>query len=392
MKLATLRRGRHGVSLPGTIGVARLDRSTKRLTERLAPGEIAVLDHVDLDRASADALVACRVAAVVNAAPSTSGRYPNLGPQILIAADIPLLDRVGSDVFARVEEGDVVRVHEDGLYAGEQLLVAGSRQDGHTVEAAQAQARAGLVTHLEAFAANTMEYLLAEADLLLDGVGVPRIRTRLAGRHVVVVTAGYQRQDLASLRGYIREYRPLLLGVDGGADALRAAGLVPDLIVGELSAVSDAALRCGAEVIVRADRDGRAAGLARVQDLGVPAVVFPASGTSEDVALLLAHDNGAALIVAAGSHATLVEFLDQGAPAMASSVLTRLRVGGTLVDAKAISQLYRRRISAWTMIVLLLAALTVMAAAVALSMTGEPYGQILSSWWSRLAAAWPGST
>ncbi len=355
-----------------------MDRRTKRLTGRLRPGDIAVIDHVDIDRVSADALVTCKVAAVVNAAPSTSGRYPNLGPEILLAAGIPLLDSVGEGVFGAISDGDVVRLDGDTLYAGERVVAQGTAQDAESITAAMAEARAGLHTQLEAFAANTMEYLLKERGLLLDGVGVPSIRTRLEGRHALVVVRGYDyREDLAVLRPYIREYRPVLIGVDGGADALLEAGLTPHLIVGDMDSVSDKALTCGAEVVVHAYADGRAPGLARVQDLGIEAVLFPAAGTSEDVALLLADEKGASLIVAVGTHATLVEFLDKGRAGMASTFLTRLRVGGKLVDAKGVSRLYRSRISTPSLLLLVLATLVAMGAAIGVSPAGDAYGELI---------------
>ena len=369
--------------LPGTVGVARLDRRTKRLTGRLKPGDIAVIDHLDLDRVSADALVVAKVAAVVNAAPSTSGRYPNLGPEILLAAGIPLLDSVGDTVFGVLKDGDTVRLEGDTLYAGERVLATGTPQDADTIGASMAAARAGLATQLEAFAANTMEYLLKERDLLLEGIGVPEIRTVLKGRHALIVVRGYDyREDLRALRPYIREYRPILIGVDGGADALVEAGYKPDLIVGDMDSVSDEVLRCGAEVVVHAYADGRAPGLERVQDLGVHAVVFPAAGTSEDVAMLLADEAGAQLIVAVGTHATLVEFLDKGRAGMASTFLTRLRVGGKLVDAKGVSRLYRSRISNWSLVALVLATLVAMAAAISVSGAGQAYGDLIADTWS----------
>ena len=382
MRLASLRRSRRADALPGVSGIARLDRRTKDLTKRLRPGDVAVIDHVDLDRVSADALVACRVAAVVNAAPSTSGRYPNLGPEILLAAGIPLLDNVGTDVFCAIREGDVVRVEADTAYVGEKVAAKGTPQDAESVDAAMAEARAGLHTQLEAFAANTMEYLLKERALLLDGVGVPDVRTDFTGRHALVVVRGYDyREDLAVLRPYIREYRPILVGVDGGADALIEAGYTPDVIVGDMDSVSDDTLRCGAEVVVHAYADGRAPGLQRVQDLGVAGIVFPAAGTSEDVALLLADEKGATLIVAVGTHATLVEFLDKGRQGMASTFLTRLRVGGKLVDAKGVSRLYRRRISTWSLVFLVASTLATMAAAVAVSSAGRAYSALVGDQW-----------
>ena len=377
-----MRRSRQAPGLPGIAGTVRLDRRTKDLTKRLQPGDIAVIDHLDIDRVSADALVSCKVAAVVNAAASTSGRYPNLGPEILVAAGIPLLDAVGREVFGAVREGEQVRRDGSTLYRGEQVVAAGELLSFESVEAAMAEARSGLATQLEAFAANTMEYLLKERDLLLDGVGVPVVRTDFEGRHALIVVRGYDyKEDLAVLRPYIREYRPVLLGAAGGADALVEAGYRPDMVVGDMDSVSDATLRSGAEIVVHAYADGRAPGLQRVQDLGVQGVVFPAAGTSEDVAMLLADEKGASLIVAVGTHATLVEFLDKGRAGMASTFLTRLRVGGKLIDAKGVSRLYRSRISTAALLLLVLAALVTMTAAFLVSTAGRAYGALLADKW-----------
>ncbi len=382
MKLGTLRRGRSTAQLPGVIGVARLDRRTKNLTKRLNPGDIAVIDHVDLDRVSADALVGCGVAAVVNASPSISGRYPNLGPGILMQAGIPLLDDVGKEVFAGLKEGNRVRVDGENLYVAGKLVASGHEQTEATVTEAMTEAKAGLSTQLEAFAANTMEYMKRERALLLDGVGVPDIRTKIEGRHVLIVVRGYDyKDDLRALRSYIREYRPVLIGVDGGADALREVGLKPHVIIGDMDSVSDDVLRCGAEVIVHAYSDGRAPGLARVQDLGVSAITFPAAGTSEDIAMLLADEKGATLIVAVGTHATLVEFLDKGRAGMASTFLTRLRLGGKLVDAKGVSRLYRPRISNLALAMLVLAAFVAIVAALSLSTAGQTYLEVFRGAW-----------
>ncbi|CAN5246267.1 putative cytokinetic ring protein SteA [soil metagenome] len=382
MRLGTLRRGRSREALPGVIGVARLDRRTKTLTKRLNPGDIAVIDHVDLDRVSADALVGCGVAAVVNASPSISGRYPNLGPGILMQAGVPLLDAVGKEVFAGLKEGTKVRLDGDTLYAGERPIASGAEHTPDTVAEAMTEAKAGLSTQLEAFAANTMEYMKRERALLLDGVGVPEVKTRIEGRHVLIVVRGYDyKADLTALRPYIREYRPVLIGVDGGADALREAGYQPHMVIGDMDSVTDEVLRSGAEVVVHAYSDGRAPGLARVQDLGVEAVTFPAAGTSEDIAMLLADEKGATLIVAVGTHATLVEFLDKGRAGMASTFLTRLRLGGKLVDAKGVSRLYRARISNGVLILLVLAAFVAIAAALAVSTLGQAYIDVLLDKW-----------
>lgn len=382
MKIATIRKDRPQPADSNAEGVARLDRRTKNLTKRLKPGEVAIIDHVDIDRVSADALVACQVAAVVNASPSISGRYPNLGPGILIDAGIPLLDNVGKQVFNDLKEGTRVRIVEDRLLAGDTEIASGFRYDDESITAAMAEAREGLSTQLEAFAANTMEYMKRERSLLLDGIGVPDVRTDFQGRHALVVVRGYDfKEDLKHLRSYIREYKPVLVGVDGGADALLEMKLQPDMIIGDMDSVSDHVLKCGAEVVVHAYADGRAPGLQRVQDLGVEAVTFPAAATSEDIAMLLADEKGADLIVAVGTHATLIEFLDKGRGGMASTFLTRLRVGGKLVDAKGVSRLYRSRISTGSLIAIVIAALIAIAVAIAISEAGQTYLELLIDKW-----------
>jgi uncharacterized membrane-anchored protein len=381
MRLPTLRRTR--TTEPGPVsGLVRLDRRTKRLTGRLRPGEIAVIDHVDLDRVAADSLVASGVTAVLNAKPSISGRYPNLGPEVLIQGGVVLVDGLGEDVFKALREGQTVSIDGGDVLLGGEPVASGERQDAETVAKAMAEAREGLSVQLEAFAANTLAYMKQERELLLDGVGVPDVRTRIAGRHVLIVVRGYDyKEDLDVLRPYIREYKPVLIGVDGGADALVENGYTPDIIIGDMDSVTDDVLRCGAEVIVHAYPDGRAPGLERVRGVGVDAITFPAAATSEDLAMLLADEKGASLIVAVGTHANLVEFLDKGRGGMASTFLTRLKVGGKLVDAKGVSRLYRQNISGSALLLLVLSALAAMASAVAVSTVGKAYLTVVSEWW-----------
>ncbi|WP_125776665.1 putative cytokinetic ring protein SteA [Antribacter gilvus] len=354
-----------------TRGPARVGARTKELTARIRPGDVAVIDHVDIDRVAADALVAARPVAVLNAARSTSGRYPNTGPGILLEAGIVLVDDLGPGIMS-VPDGTQLEIAEAEVLVGGEALASGELQTAESVAASAAAAREGLSAEIERFAENTMTYLRRERDLLLDGVGVPDIRTSIAGRHVLIVVRGYHyREDLAMLRSYIKENRPVLIGVDGGADAIIDAGWKPDMIVGDMDSVSDRALSSGAEIVVHAYRDGKAPGLDRVRDLGVEPVVFPATGTSEDITMLLADDKGAELIVAVGTHATLVEFLDKGRAGMASTFLTRLRVGGKLVDAKGVSRLYRTRISNWQLTLLSLAGLAAVLAALWSSSLGQ---------------------
>lgn len=376
MKLPALRR-RGGATDIG--GVVRLDRRTKNLTKRLQPGEIAVIHHSDLDRVSAEALVEAGVSAVVNAVPSVSGRYPNLGPGILLGAGIPLIDDAGPELFATLDEGD--RVALDGarlLDANGALLAEGTLVTTEVLEQQLEAAQAGLSDQIEAFAENTMRYLRAEKELLLEGVGVPDVATPIEGRHVLIVVRGYDyRSDLDTLRSYISEYRPLLMGVDGGADALIEAGYTPDLIIGDMDSCSDATLRSGAELVVHAYPDGRAPGLERLRSLGLDGLTFPALGTSEDAAMLLADSKGARLLVAVGTHASLVEFLDKGREGMASTFLTRLRVGPKLVDAKGVSRIYRSQIKSWHLVMLVLSGILALCTALYFTEVGGALGNLV---------------
>src|ERR1700722_1409059 len=346
LRIAHVRRGKADVP-PGLVGVARVDLRTKVLVKRLAPGDIAIIDHADLDRVSADELISCRPAAVANAARSITGRYPNLGPRLLFEAGIPLVDDVGREVLARVPEGETVRLDGDVLYQGDQAVAKGVLQTEETLSRAMDEATAGVESQIDAFAANTLEFLRRERDLLTKGIdNLPPLATEMDGKHVLVVVRGYRyREDLRALRPYIREYRPVLLAVDGGADALLEAGYRPHMIIGDMDSVSDEALQAGAELVVHAYPDGRAPGMTRLKDLGLDAAKLPAPGTSEDVALLVADACGASLIAVVGTHWTLEEFLDKGRPGMASTFLTHLRVGGKGVNARGVHQLYQSLIS-----------------------------------------------
>ena len=356
-------RGNGATDLPGLVAPARLDRRTKNLTRRLRPGDIAIIDHTDLDRVSAESLLKCDVLAVVNAAPSMTGRYPNLGPQLLLEAGIPLIDDVGTEVFDKVRDGRPVRLDGDTLYIGETVVAKGTVQTADSVTSATINAKADLAAQIRAFMANTVEYISRDFEELIDGIRVPELRTKLEGRHALVIARGYRhREDLHALRAYIREFKPILVAVDGGADALLEAGYKPNLIIGDMDSVTDHALTSGAELVVHAYADGRAPGLERVKSLELDSVLCPASGTSEDVAVLLADELGARLIVAVGMRFNLVEFLDKGRPGMASAILTRMRVGDKIVEPKGVSRLYQSRIStAWLVLLVVAAVVTIVA-------------------------------
>lgn len=358
-----------------------MDARTKRLVLRAQPGDIAVIDHEDLDRVSAEALIEAGVAGVVNAARSTSGRYPNLGPLTLVEAGVPLVDSVGPLLLRKVREGEVIRLEGDRILSGGRLVGVGICQTEGSVRGAMRHAQSRLAERFESFATNTVDFMQRERDLLFGGAGLPALRHDLSGRPVLVVVRGYNyKEDLAALGPYIRDVRPVLLGVDGGADALIEAGYTPDLVVGDMDSVSDQALllanarprrfprrRLPTELVLHAYQDGRAPGRARLEALGVPFTTVEATGTSEDLAFLLAHEKGAETIVSVGSHGNLREFLDKGREGMASTFLVRLRVGEILMDAKGVSRVYSPRIRTRDGLLLVGAAVAAIAAVVAIS-------------------------
>ena len=352
------------------MGAARIDRRTKDLIKRLQPGDVAVINHQDLDRVAADGLVEARVAAVVNAGESISGRYPNGGPIRVVQAGIPLVDQAGEDVLDRLHEGEQVRVDGAEVWRGDQLIATGDALSAEEIQAAMDAARAAIGGELERFAVNTLEYIQREAKLTFEPVDLPPVKTQFRGRHALVVVRGHDyRTDLAALRPYIREYQPVLIGVDGGADALLEMRLKPDIIIGDFDSVSEKALSTGAELIHHVHLDGRAPGREALQTWGVPYHEFVVDGTSEDVAMLLAYEAGAQLIVAVGTHASMVEFLDKGRRGMSSTFRTRLRLGPALVDAMGESRLYEGRVRR-TDIALLVASAIV--AIVVVSIVSEP--------------------
>lgn len=341
----------NGAALAARIrGPIRSGKKTKHLVKKLQAGEIALIDHADLDRIAAEDLAASGAIAVVNAAMSSSGHYPNVGPLILARAGVPLLDIAnsdGPDLFDVLKDGQIVEVDENRLLhdGGEPLV--GERLSYVETEARLEAQRERIHDAIGEFALNTIEHVREESELLSGQIDFPNVRTDFRGRHALLVVRGPDyREDLAALNGYIRDMRPLIVAIDGGADAVLAEGHKPDMILGDMDSATDDALHCGAELVVHAYPDGRAPGRERLESIGAKHLVVPAAGTSQDVAMLLAHEKGARLIVTVGAHFNLTEFLDKNRAGMSSTFLTRLRVGEALVDAKGVSRLYRPGIGA----------------------------------------------
>jgi len=349
-------------------GRARLDRRTKHLVKRLTPDDVAIIDHTDLDRVSAEELVESGVRVVVNVASSQSGRYPNPGPLVLVRGGVRLIDAPGAELFDAVSDGELVTVRGGGLFRNGTCLASGHVLAEHELEAAVEQGRERVTEALEEFAENTMRYLREEGSVLAGELAFPTLKTRFRDRHALVVARGPGfKRDLRMVRPYLRDFKPVLVAVDGGADALLEAGYRPDVIVGDMDSVSDGALRSGAELVCHAYRNGNAPGAARLDGLGLEYHTVEAPGISEDAALLLAHDKGAELIVAVGTHLNLTEFLERNRRGMSSTFVTRLKVGEILVDAKGVSRLVSRGPGLWPLLFVVLAGLAAIVVAVLVS-------------------------
>lgn len=339
-------------------GVAKVDARTKNLVKRLTPGDIAVINHSDLDGLAARALLEARPQAVINASKSFTGSYPTAGPLLLVQGGVPLLDGAGEDFFRQVQEGQVLEIRGEKIYSGGELLAAGQILEEGALKEKMEKAGANLNSLLAGFIENTFAYARREIGLVTGEYAFPPLRTTVKNRHVLVVVRGeHYKEDLRAIRSYIKDMRPVLIGVDGGADALLEEGYRPDLVVGDMDSVSSEALRCGAELVVHAYPDGRSPGRERVARLGLPAVTFAAPGTSEDIAVLLAYEKGAELIVVVGGHFCFQDFLEKGRQGMGSTFLVRLKAGSILVDARGVSRLYSHRLKAGHVVQFFLAAL-----------------------------------
>jgi len=350
-------------------GTARLDRRTKRLTRRLKPGDIAIIDHRDIDRVSAEELVDSGARVVVNCSPSQTGRFPNPGPLLLVRGGVRLIDVPGQELFDSVSEGELLSVRGSSVFRNGDRLASGRTLTADELAGALAEQRSRVTEALEEFAENTMRYLREEGRLLAEGIDFPVLRTSFRDRHALVVARGPgHKRDLRIVRSYIRDFKPVLIAVDGGADALLETGFKPDIIVGDMDSVSDEALRCGAEIVVHAYRgNGGAPGARRLERMSLAYHAVAGAGISEDLALLLAFEKGAELIVAVGTHLNLIEFLERDRAGMASTFVTRLKVGEILVDAKGVSRLVSRRVGVWPLIVLTLAGFGAIVTAILVS-------------------------
>lgn len=367
-------------------GFARVDTRTKRVVKRVQPGDVMVIDHQDLDRVAAETIVEAQAGAVINASASISGRYPNVGPLLVCAAGIPLIDGVGAEVMERIREGERVMIDGADVLIDGDVVASGTRQTMQSIEERVDAARQSMGEELSQFAENTLSYLSQEQHLLLDDPDIPEIALQMRGRHVLIVVRGADyKEDLEMLRrtGYLGEMSPMLVGVDGGADAILEIGRTPDLIIGDMDSVSERTLQCGATLVVHGYKDGRAPGSMRLDALGLDHVVYAAEGTSEDIAMLLAYEKGAELIVAVGTHNSMVEFFDKGRAGMASTFLVRMKVGPILVDAKGVSRLYHHSVRKGDLALLVLSAVFTLGV---ITLISEPVRLVLRGYWFTLTS------
>jgi uncharacterized membrane-anchored protein len=349
-------------------GPARLDRRTKQLVQRLRPEDVAIIDHTDIDRVSAEELLESGVRVVINVAPSQTGRFPNPGPLLLVRGGVRLIDAPGAELFDVVADGDLVTVRGASIFLNGDCLATGRILQAGELATSLAEQRGRVTEALQSFADNTMRYLREEGRLLAEGIDFPALETRFRDRHALVVARGPgHKRDLRIVSPYIRDFKPVLVGVDGGADALLEAGYKPDVIVGDMDSVSDRALKSGAELLIHAYPGGEAPGAERVERLGLTYEAVPTMGISEDVALLLAYEKGAELIVAVGTHFNVIEFLERNRSGMSSTFLTRLKVGEILIDAKGVSRLVSRQVGLWPLLAFTAAGVGALVVAVLVS-------------------------
>ncbi len=322
-------------------GMLKKDKKTKNLTKRLEYGDIALIDHKDLDEVAALSLVESKIKCLINMSETISGRYPNQGPSILLEANIPIFEVKEENIYNQIVEGDIIEIIDDYIvYKGNKIAQC-KLLDEDTIQELLDIGFHNTEKELERFIENTLEYAKKEKGLVTGKISIPRTKTKINGKHVLVVVRGKDyKMDLDAIRSYIDEVNPIFIGVDGGGDALLDYGYIPHIVVGDMDSVSDKCLKKTKEIIVHAYPDGRAPGLKRIKNLGLDAQVFPAPGTSEDIALLLSYANGADLIVAVGTHTNMIDFLEKGRSGMSSTFLVRLKVGSILVDAKGVNKLY----------------------------------------------------
>lgn len=334
------------VELPGLHGVLRDCTASGRGLKRLREGDIAVIDAPDITRQLSQRILAAKPAAVINLARFTTGAVPNFGPLMLLDADILLVEGAGVELSQGMRDGKRARILEDGAIAhGEKTIGSGAVVTRAMAEERFGEAQEGLVDHMEAYFGNTIQFIHSEAPLLIDGLGIPDTGVDLHGKKVLIAAPGNNhRNQIKLLRNFIREYEPVIIGVDDAADTLVELGHTPDLIVGNPANIGADTLRSGARVILPAEPDGHAIGLERIQDLGIGAMTFPAATDSAiDLALLLADYHGAELIVNAGTALDLDAIFADSPQAAPAALLTRTKVGAKLVDAQAIANLYTVR-------------------------------------------------
>lgn len=377
MKFVT--RNRPAVDVPGVRGTARVDRRTRALLPRVGAGDIAVMDHVDLDRAIAQELVDRGVAVVLNASPMISGRFPSLGPKVLADAGVTMVDELGEEIFGLVRDGDELRVDDASVHTRKGQELVGRHLTAVQVDEQLADAAEGLGHQLDSFTHNSTEFLRREQELLLHGQGVPTPTTPINDRPVVVVVAGEDyEKELAAVKRFIVEQKPVLVGVDRAADAMVKARLRPDVVVISANASAEdlpapRTLKAARDVVLLVDRGAPRTVEEPFARMGVQPLLFTSSATTEDAALILADAGEASVIVGVGMHATLADFLDRQRAGLASTYLTRLKVGPRLVDAAAVPTLYSGRVRPRHLAALFLAGCLALAAAIGTTPVGQDW-------------------
>lgn len=344
-----------------------------------------MVDIMDIDQRSAESLAHCNPRAVVNAQASISGRYPTGGPLVLADAGIAIIDNAGSEVMTWRDGTDVTI--EGGLITpldGE--AVQGTHLTREAIETAMESAADGMHVQLASFTANAMDVVAHDAGVLLDGKDIPQTGVSLDGKHVVVVAPGYHHvEQLAAIKRYVRERKPVFIAVGEAADVVASSSRPPTIILGNVESVSEKVLGSAKAIVVH-DPSAKEAGLNRVESLGLDHEASKATIASADLAVLMAAAGGASVIVTVGMDTRLLDFLEQGRSDMAGTFLARLQAGPAVVDASTLALVYRHRFSWLSLLALVLSGV----AALAVAISATPGGP---QWWRSVVdtvAAWIG--
>lgn len=328
-------------------GIIKKGSKTKALIKYLNSNDIAVLNHNDIDELAAYALINSGISIILNTGLCMTGKYNSKGTSILIKNGIKLYEvKVSYELF---NDGDYVCIRDKDLIINKYNIFTNACTNVNEAyvrkytELSNTNANKELINFIN----NTLSYANEEKDKILFETSYPNINIKIKGRDVLIVVRGsFCESDLMALKSYIEFYKPVIIGVDGGADLLINNGYVPDILIGDMDSVSDLGIYRSKEIILHAYKNGYCPCKDRVDKMNVKYKILSMLGTSEDIAMLMAYDMGAEQIVLLGGHKCMYDFMEKGRKGMGSTLLTRIKIGEKLIDFKGISKIFNMNLEA----------------------------------------------